>query len=181
MQITTTGDAIVTSCSSGISNDFPAIVRKTSLVGCPTMTHMHYLLEWRQVTLAVWKVHYTIGLMKRMKQISCLDQTGSHCTPRHLTALEKYRITGAMDAHGQIAAFDRLGIQTTARMSRGAQVIECVVHTNDVRACLNEDQWLEVRDENIGTGGKLLNRTQKQNKNNQHKQNSTVVHTRFDR
>lgn len=75
---------------------------------------------------------------------------------RQLTALEKYRITGAHDAKGQYAAFERLEIPATTRVSIGSRIIECVAHTNEVRACLSAAQWLEIRDENIDTAGSLL-------------------------
>lgn len=75
---------------------------------------------------------------------------------RQLTALEKYRITGTNDAHGQIVVFESLGIPAVARVPMGDYIIECVAHTNEVCACLNAEQWSEIRDENIGVGSRLL-------------------------
>lgn len=93
---------------------------------------------------------------------------------RQLTALEKYRITGAHDAKGQYAAFERLEIPATTRVSIGSRIIDCVAHTNEVRACLSAAQWLEIRDENIDTAGSLLSKIQ--TTHHQDRKDNVVAH-----
>lgn len=79
---------------------------------------------------------------------------------RQLTALEKYRITGSHDAREQFVAFERLGIPATPRLSIGSQIIECMAQTDAVRNRFSREQWIEIRDENIGTADRLVNLSQ---------------------